>query len=179
MFALLIGRRRIVQATLTVVVALAAITELSAHEGPPFPILMDQRLADYQVSVWADPDIGEAQFFIILEAPEGGEPREAPRGVSMWLEPVSGRLERVTVQATRQNIRNQMQFEARPHFDQQDEWNVGFQLTDQNRTSRELTTTIVSTPPGYGPWDLAIYLFPFLLLAGFWALAMMRLTRCP
>jgi hypothetical protein len=40
-----------------------------------------------------------------------------------------------------------------------------------------LTTQVISTPPGYGYWDFAIYLFPFLLLGGFWAVAMRRRNR--
>lgn len=158
-------------------VALAGRSVASAHEGPPFPILMDQPLADYVVSVWADPDIGEAQFFIVVESPSGAPPREAPR-VAMWVEPVSGRLDRATWRATRQPLRNQMQFETRPHFDQRDLWTVGIRLTRPGASEfEELTTQVESTPPGYGPWDLAIYLFPFLLLGGSWVAAMVRRSR--
>ena len=157
-----------------IVISLVGMSECSAHEGPPFPILMDRRLADYMVSVWADPDIGEARFFIVLESPDGGPPNKEPLCVSMWIEPLSGRLAREDVTVERQSLRNQLQFEARPYFDQQDEWNIGFRLTNRNGTSRELATRVTSTPPGYGPWDIAIYLFPFLVVAGFWASAIMR-----
>lgn len=149
---------------------------LSAHEGPPFPILMDQPAAGHVVSVWADPDIGEAKFFVIVESPAGSPPSEPP-GVVMWVEPVSGRLDRVTCQAAQQPLRNQIQFEARPYFDQRDMWNVGFRITTADGKSEELTTQIESTPPGFGRWDLAIYLFPFLLLGGMWILAMKRRSR--
>lgn len=155
------------------VVALDARRVASAHEGPPFPILMDRRLAGYLVSVWADPDIGEAQFYIIVDDLEGGIPREAPR-VSMWVEPVSGRKDRVTYGATRQPVRNQMQFAAQPYFDRQDMWQVGFHLATSGGVCQELTAEIESTPPGFGRWDLAIYLFPFVLLGVMWAIAASR-----
>lgn len=162
---------------LTMVTCLVATSQSLAHEGPPFPILMDRPLADYMVSVWADPDIGEARFFIVFESPGGGPASKKPSGVSMWIEPLSGRLVREDVKVEQQSLRNQLQFIARPCFDQQDEWKVGFRVADRNGMSQELTTTVKSTPPGYGPWDMAIYLFPFLVIAGFWASAIVRLRK--
>jgi hypothetical protein len=156
--------------------ALARTPQIFAHEGPPFPILMDEPLAGHIVSVWADPDIGEARFFIVVEAPTGAVPAAVPT-VSMWVEPVNGRLERATYVAKQQMLRNQLQFEAHPHFDQRDMWTIGFQLTDAREKSAQLTTQIESTPPGFGFWDFAIYLFPFLLLGGMWVLAMVRRRR--
>jgi hypothetical protein len=31
----------------------------SAHVGPPFPIVEDQKVGPYLASIWTDPDIGE------------------------------------------------------------------------------------------------------------------------
>jgi hypothetical protein len=134
---------------------------------------MDKPLAGYVVSVWADPDIGEATFYIVVESPSGGPPAEKPR-VSMWFEPVSGRLERATCDTTVNTLRNQLQYVARPHFDRRDQWEVGFRITSRRGAAEDLTTHIESTPPGFGPWDLAIYLFPFALLGGMWLLAINR-----
>lgn len=159
------------------VCALAATT--AAHEGPPFPILMDQPLAGRLVSIWADPDIGEAEFFVVVESPEGGIPAQAPR-VSMWFEPTSGRLQRVECKAVRQPLRNRMQFHAEPYFDVRDIWRVGFRLefADAEASANdELVTEVESTPDGFGAWDVAIYLFPFLLLGGMWVLALLRRRR--
>lgn len=144
-----------------------------AHEGPPFPILVDEPLADYVVSVWADPDIGEARFFIIVETAEG-DPPEGPPSVTMWTEPESGRLARETWKGTRQSLKNKIQFQATPYFDQRDFWSVGFQISPPGDQPHELTARIESTPPGLGPWDFAIYLFPFLLFGGMWAVAILR-----
>ncbi|HXD72740.1 MAG TPA: hypothetical protein VN628_03345 [Vicinamibacterales bacterium] len=43
-----------------VIVVLAAgsrFESLSAHSGPPFPIVSDQTVHGYKVSVWTDPDV--------------------------------------------------------------------------------------------------------------------------
>jgi hypothetical protein len=95
----------------------------------------------------------------------------------MWNEPTSGRLDRVSYETTTKPLRNQLEFFARPHFDQRDDWTVGIQVTPPGGQTEELTTEVESTPPGYGRWDFAIYLFPFVLLGGFWVLAMIRRNR--
>lgn len=148
----------------------------TAHEGPPFPILMDEPAAGYVVSVWADPDIGEAQFFVIIESPAGGPPETLPN-VSIWVEPDSSRLQRVEYVAKRRSQRNQLQYEALPYFDQRDLWTVGFRIVASSGETHELTTQVESTPPGYGVWDLAIYLFPFILLGAMWMIAISKRQR--
>ena len=65
---------------------------------------------------------------------------------------------------------------CRPHFDQRDIWTVGFCLVGGGRLE-ELTTEVESTLPAYEPWDFVIYLFPFVLLGGLWAVAMIRRYR--
>jgi len=158
------------------VVAVVALPTASAHKGPPFPIFMDKPLAGYSVSVWADPDIGLATFFVVVESPQGGKPSDAP-GVSMWVEPTSGRLDRVTCETKLKPLDNQLEFEARPYFDQGDMWTVGFRLTPPGGEAREVTVEVESTPPGNGPWDFAFYIFPFVLIAGLWVFAMIRRKR--
>lgn len=164
---------RVVAATLVATTLAAAAASVAAHEGPPFPILMDEPLAGYTISVWADPDIGEAEFFIVVESSDRNAMRNPPQ-VSMWVEPVNQRLARVEYQATRQPMKNQMQFRAEPHFDQQDMWTVGFRLETALGPTNDLTTEIESTPDGYGAWDVLIYLFPFVFLGGMWLVALVR-----
>jgi hypothetical protein len=137
---------------------------------------MDKPCGALRVSLWADPDIGDAQFFVVLETAEGRVPSESPQ-VALWTQPTSGRLDRQIYPAKRQPLRNRMQFEAKPYFDQRDMWNIGVSLTESDGQRRELTTEVESTPPGLGPWDLAIYLFPFVLMAGLWSVAMFRRRR--
>jgi hypothetical protein len=145
----------------------------SAHQGPPFPLLVDAHTATHIVSVWADPDIGEAQFFVTLETLDG-EPAEGVSKVSMWVEPLDGRLVRATYDGARQNLRNQVQYAIKPYFDQQDKWRIGVRIETPGQEPEELTMETESTPPGLGKWDLALYSFPFLLVGGLWALVVLR-----
>jgi hypothetical protein len=126
--------------------------------------------------VWADPDIGEATFYVIVEDLGGKKVASAPE-VLMWVEPQGGRLKRQTYPMQRRPMRNQVQFEAQPHFDRRDLWKVGICLIDSSGDMEEITTQVESTPPGYGAWDFAVYLFPFVLLGGLWAFAMIRRFR--
>ena len=174
------GQRRIAMLASGIVAALAVSIVgspvASAHEGPPFPILMDQPVAEYSISVWADPDIGDALFYIVVESPQGKRPQSVP-SVALWVEPVSGRLERVTYDARQMSLKSQLQFEVKPYFDVGDMWTVGIQVTAPGGGSGEITAEVESTPPGYGLWDFALYLFPFVLLGGLWVFAMIRRRR--
>jgi hypothetical protein len=158
------------------VIACMATGRAEAHEGPPFPILVDKPTANFVISVWADPDIGEATFYIVVESPEGGMPKEEPH-VSLWVQPVSGRLEGAAYSAKRQALRKRMQFEVKPYFDERDLWTVAVRIAGSGGEPEELLLEVESTPPGLGRWDLAIYLFPFLLLGGLWAAALARRSR--
>ncbi|MCS7465433.1 hypothetical protein NZK35_01965 [Stieleria sp. ICT_E10.1] len=147
-----------------------------AHEGPPFPVLVDEPVANQKVSVWADPDIGEARFFIVVETRDGRRPLRIP-DVALWTEPTSGRLDRASYPAAEQSLRHSMQFFSEPYFDQRDFWNVGIQITGPGGSIEEIVVQVESTPPGFGAWDLAIYLFPFVLIGGVWTYAMARRIR--
>lgn len=144
-----------------------------AHEGPPFPVLMDEPIPGYRVSVWADPDIGTGKFYVVTESPNSANSPPEPQ-VEVWVEPVSKRLPKVTYVAHREDVRNWMQFLAEPEFDAQELWNVGIVVTAPEGTPHELQVEVEATPPGMGPWDLAIYLFPFLMFGGLWGVGLIR-----
>jgi hypothetical protein len=137
---------------------------------------MDVPVAQHMVSVWADPDIGEATFYVVVETPDGGPAAEEPQ-VSVWVEPIDGRLDRVAYKAARKFVKGRTQYEAKPLFDQHDLWNVGFRVKFPGGEPEELTAKVESTPPGVGPWGLLIYFFPFLLVGGVWVAAMVRMRR--
>jgi hypothetical protein len=146
---------------------------ISAHEGPPFPILVDQPVAGYLVSVWADPDLGTGTFYIMTDPADDRETVPEP-DVELWVQPTSKRLSKVSYNAEREAIRNRIQFAAYPEFDALEMWTIGVRITPPGQTTVELTTEVEVTPPGLGAWDLLIYLFPFLLIGGMWALALKR-----
>ena len=144
----------------------------SAHEGPPYPILVDQAAGPYLISIWADPDVGVGTFFVILEAPAGSTlPEEI--GVEIGVQPISGRLAEAHYDATREAVRERVQYKAEVPFDRQELWRV--RVFVQSSVGRsELTTDVEVTPPGYGRWDLLIYLFPFVAIGLLWLRAVLR-----
>lgn len=148
---------------------------LRAHEGPPFPIVMDQRSGPYVISVWTDPDVGTGKFFVILAAAPGTTlPTEIE--VMVCVQPISGRLEEVCAQGEKQDLRDRVQYYAEVPFDQQELWHVRVQVRSP-AGSGEVSAEVEATPPGFGRWDLLIYAFPFLLFGGLYLFAALRRKR--
>ena len=141
----------------------------SGHEGPPYAIVVDQKADRYVVSVWSDPDVGEALFFVILNAPEP----PADLRVQIGVQPVSGRLPEAFYTAERENVQGQIQYRTQVHFDAQELWRVRVRL-ESAQGNAETFATVEATPPGYGRWDLLLYLLPFLAIGVLWAVAMLR-----
>ena len=141
----------------------------SAHEGPPFPLFVDQKVDRYVVSVWTDPDVGTALFFVVINTPE--LPPELR--VQIGVQPVSGRLPEAVYTAQRENLQNQVQYRADVHFDAEELWRVRVRL-ESAHGSAETVATVEATPPGYGRWDLLLYLVPFLEIGLLWAIAFIR-----
>ena len=146
------------------------ITTTSAHEGPPYPLFLDRKVDPYVVSVWTDPDVGDALFFVILNAPAQ---LPADLRVQIGVQPVSGRLPEAFYPAERENLQGQIQYRSQVKFDAEELWQVRVRL-ETAQGNVETLATVAATPPGYGRWDLLIYLLPFLAIAVLWAIAMMR-----
>ncbi|HEX6717116.1 MAG TPA: hypothetical protein VF088_08385 [Pyrinomonadaceae bacterium] len=139
----------------------------SAHEGPPFPLFVDQKVGPYVVSVWTDPDVGTALFFVIVSEPP------ADLQVQIGVQPASGRLAEAFYNGERENLQGQTQYRTQVHFDAQELWRVRIRLQSA-QGSAETVATVEATPPGYGRWDLLLYLLPFLAVGVLWATAMIR-----
>jgi hypothetical protein len=159
-------------ALLLVVVLLVFATTINAHEGPPFPLFVDQKTGRYVVSVWTDPDVGTALFFVIVNAEK---PAELPADlrVQLAVQPVSGRLPEAFYSTVRENLQGQTQYRADVHFDAQELWRVRVRL-ESAAGNAETVATVEATPPGYGRWDLLLYLVPFLAVGLLWAMALLR-----
>ena len=147
----------------------------SAHEGPPFPLFVDQKLDRYLVSVWTDPDVGTGLFFVIISAQDSAEV-PADLRVQIGVQPASGRLTETFYAAQRENLQNQIQYKAEVQFDAEELWRVRVRLEGAQGISETIATVEV-TPPGYGRWDLLLYLFPFLAIGLLWAIALVRKIR--
>jgi hypothetical protein len=144
-----------------------------AHEGPPFPVIVDQQIGSMVVSVWADPDIGTGVFFIVLEPVAGGTlPEDITVAVGVW--PVSGRLEEARYQATPEAVRYGARYVAEVAFDQGEWWNVRIAI-ESATGGGELNVEVEATPDGsIGPIGLIVYLLPFLAVGGLWLKAVLH-----
>jgi hypothetical protein len=152
--------------------ALALVGDATAHEGPPFPIVMDHKTGPYTISVWTDPDIGIGRFFVLF-GPTAGGARPGIDKVTVCVRPQSGRLPESCYPATRQEERGRQQYYAEVEFDRQEIWDVRVTVAGPDG-SAEVTAEVEATPPGFGKWDLLLYGFPFILFGGLWAYAALR-----
>jgi len=144
-----------------------------AHEGPPFPILMDRLAGPYVASVWTDPDVGTGIFFVILEPPAGKSLPERTQ-VRIGVQPVSGRLHEVLYTAELQTNRQGTRYYTEAQFDRQEMWKVRV-LLDGPDGGGELATEVEVTPDGtIGPIALVIYPLPFLAVGFLWLKAALR-----
>lgn len=164
--------RRVCRLVLPVLLLLFA-GEVRAHEGPPFPIVVDQRVDPYLVSVWTDPDIGIGTFFVVLE-PAAGDALPADTAVEVCVTPVSGRLEEACYTAEPQPVRYGARFYAEVGFDQGEMWTVRAAVRSAEGGG-VVTTEVEATPDGsIGPIGLVVYLLPFLAVGFLWLKAALR-----
>jgi len=57
---------------LSLIQLFASMSPASAHNGPPFPIVMDRRIGPCIISVWAHPDVGIGTLYVMVDPPPGG-----------------------------------------------------------------------------------------------------------
>ena len=155
---------------LSLVLIFLCVHAIDGHEGPPYPLFVDQPVGPYVVSVWTDPDVGDALFFVIV-SPTAQLPTDLR--VQIGVQPVSGRLSEVFYSGERENVQGQVQYRAQVHFDAEEMWRVRVRL-ESAQGNAETVATVEATPPGYGRWDLLVYLLPFLGVGVLWAIAMVR-----
>jgi len=141
----------------------------AAHQGPPFPILVDQKTGPYVASVWTDPDIGTGTFYVLLD---GQSP--APAAVRIAVQPVTGRLPEAVYDTQAQLTREGRRFFAEVPFDAGGPWRVRVTLKGRDG-SGELISQVEPTPDGtLGPMELGLYLIPFLAVGFLWLKAVLR-----
>lgn len=163
------------RSALSLLLILSFVRSVSAHEGPPYPLFVDRQVDRYVVSVWTDPDVGTGLFFVILGGPQAAELPPDLR-IQVGVKPVTGRLPEVFYNATREDLQGQIQYRAEVQFDAEELWQVRVRL-ESAQGSSETIANVEVTPPGYGRWDLLVYVMPFVAIGVLWAIAMIRKTR--
>lgn len=149
-----------------------------AHQGPPFPVLVDQRVGPYVASVWTDPDVGTGTFFVVLEAPKGRK-LPAKTTVRIGVQPVTKRLPEVFYDAAPEPVDEGARFGAQVKFDKQEMWRTRV-LLDGPEGGGELATTVEATPDGIlGPVGSLVYALPFVAVGFLWIKAVLRRRALP
>lgn len=147
---------------------------VSAHQGPPFPILVDQRVGPYVASVWTDPDIGTGTFFVVLEPPKGEKTLPLRTRVRIGVQPVSKRLPEIVYDAKPQAVHYGQRHFAEVKFDRGEMWRIRV-LIEGPQGGGQLTSEVEATPNGtLGPVGSLVYLFPFLAVGFLWLKAALR-----
>jgi hypothetical protein len=70
----------------------------------------------------------------------------------------------------------QLQYNAQAEFDRQELWRVRL-VIQSSLGDGEAMAQVEVTPPGFGRWDLLLYLLPFLLVAFLWFRGISRARR--
>lgn len=153
-------------------VVLGLLLPALAHNGPPFPIIENQKLGPCIISLWTHPDVGTGTFFVLVDPLPGSKiPDDLKIGIGV--QPESGRLPEVVYAATREDNRGQVEYKALAQFDRDEFWRVRLVL-QSSQGSGEMLSRVEATPPGFGRWDLLLYLLPFLAVAFLWFRGMTR-----
>jgi hypothetical protein len=151
---------------------LAITVPAAAHNGPPFPIIVDRRVGPCVISLWTHPDVGIGTFWVMVDPPPGGAVPKDLR-VEVGVQPVSGRLKEKRYVARLDKMRGQVQYYVEAQFDAQELWRIHV-LLDSSAGHGESTATVEVTPPGLGRWDLLWYASPFAAVGFLWFRALMR-----
>jgi len=176
MFSCNNGKSRWLHASLvTAWIVLTFVALAGAHNGPPFPIIENQRIGPCIVALWTHPDVGTGAFYVFVEPVPGGV---VPGDLKfeIGVQPVTGRLPEVLYAAERVKSRGQVQFNAQAEFDRQELWRIRL-VMQSSQGSGEATAQVEVTPPGFGRWDLLLYLLPFLAVAFLWFLGVSKAKR--
>lgn len=145
---------------------------LQAHNGPPFPIIVDKRIGPCVVSLWTHPDIGIGTFWVIVDPPPGGSiPKDLK--IQVAVQPINGRIAERRFAAAVDDSSNQLQYKVEALFDRQ-EFIHARVILKSAAGSGEAMATVEVTPTGFGRWDLLFFLLPFLGAGFLWFRAMTR-----
>ena len=151
---------------LLIVLLLVWPTPVGAHSGPPFPIIENKKVGPCIVALWTHPDVGTGAFYVFVDPAPGGTIPDDLK-IKIGVQPVTGRLPEKFYEAAHVKSRGQVEYNAQADFDRQELWRVRL-VIESSQGGGEATAEVQVTPPGFGRWDLLLYLLPFLLVAFLW-----------
>jgi hypothetical protein len=145
---------------------LAMSVPASAHIGPPFPIIENQKVGPCVIALWTHPDIGTGAFYVMVD-PQPGSDVCSSLKVKIGVRPESGRLPEVFYNAERDDVRGQIQYKAFADFDRDEWWRVHL-VIESSKGNGEVFSRVEATPTVMGRFGLVFFLLPFLAVAILW-----------
>jgi hypothetical protein len=167
--------RSAVWSLIAICLLLLSAMPAAAHNGPPFPIIEGRRMSGCVISLWTHPDVGTGTFFVIVDPLPGGKIPEGLK-VQIGIQPESGRLAEVVYSTERDDTNGQLEYKTSAEFDRDEFWRVRL-IVQSAQGSEEALSRVEATPPGYGRWDLLLYMWPFVAIAVVWFLGIRRRHR--
>jgi hypothetical protein len=152
-----------------------------AHDGPPYPIVSNQLLGPYRISVWTDPDTTDdgtpgGQFWVMIDAAGAGASLPPDVRAQVTVRPldrtgvaVTGQTAPVDDDPSRQFVALTMDHEGRFAVRVEVEGTTG-----RARADAEILATYDARPSRL---VLAFYLVPFLLVGFLWTTLLIRRRR--
>jgi hypothetical protein len=166
-------RRLRVGSYLVFLLALALPRTAHAHLGPPFPVIVDQPIPGYTVTVLTNPDVGQGIAYVVLERDKSSS-RPAISSVDVWIQPLTNRLPKAVFHATLESSRGSLRYFAQPQFDAVERWNLGVDIRLTDGSTHPFVAQVDATPPGIGPWGLALFLAPIVLFGALFVLTIRK-----
>jgi hypothetical protein len=163
---LLINRRVFTGCLSVLLLVFVLSAAASAHNGPPFPIIENQKVGPCIISLWTHPDVGTGTFFVIVD-PVPGSAIPGDLKIKIGVQPESGRLPEALYNAERDDTRGQVDYKTLVEFDRDEFWKVRLVL-ESSQGRGETFSRVEATPVGFGRWDLLLFLLPFLAVAFLW-----------
>jgi hypothetical protein len=159
----------------------AAVAGLTAHAGPPYPIVTDRQAGPYSISIWTDPDATDdqtpgGQFWVVIEPLPPGSTLPAATRATVAVRPLDrqGPTMRAAAEPVRGNAGNQF---AALVMDHEGPYAVAVTVTGPLGTAAVdamADATYDQRPP---PYMLAWYLLPFVLAGLLWGRLLVRRRR--
>jgi hypothetical protein len=154
---------------------------LSAHAGPPFPIVSNKTEGAYEISVWTDPDSTDdgsaaGRFWVTLRPAGGKSALPASTHVIVSLAPLDG------AGATRTGSADPLAEDPAHRFvalvmDHEGRFRVRVAIDGPlgaAATEADVDATYDLRP---APYLIAVYLLPFVLIGFLWIKLMLRRRR--
>lgn len=164
---------------ITFVLAIAGSSAiLEAHSGPPFPIVSDQAVGPYVISIWSDPDTTDdgsagGQFWVRIHAASKGQALPENTRAMVTITPVNreGPVHSASASPLRGDLTNQF---AAVVMSSEGPFAVRVNI-DGPLGAATVTASVEATynlrPPR---WLFGLYLLPFVLAGLLWGRLLIR-----